>query len=89
MIFLLVVWRRLVVYVDSHELLDALVTGLFQFSPLPVLTGVHPLAIGRVDGLGRRRPVEETSLISSTFWANPERCIIMFERREVVLIDDE
>lgn len=53
----LVVWRRLVVYVDSHELLDALVTGLFQFSPLPVLTGVHPLAIGRVDGLGRRRPV--------------------------------
>ena len=54
----LVVRRRLVVAVDGHELLDALVTSLLQLFPLAVLTSVHPLAVRRVDRLGRGGPAE-------------------------------
>ena len=51
---LLVVRRRLVVRVEGHHLLDCLMARLLQLLALPILAGVQPLAVGRVDRLRRR-----------------------------------
>jgi len=53
----LVVWRRLVVSVDEHHLLDAVVPHLLQLLPLPVLPRVQPLPVRGVDGFRRWRPI--------------------------------
>lgn len=74
----LVVRRRLVVVVDGHELLDALVTCLLQLSPLPVLPSVHALAVRRIDGLGRRRPVFWVWRNSEISHSQASRCILDF-----------
>ena len=50
---LLVIGRGLVIRVDEHHLLDAVMPHLLQLFPLPVLSRVQSLAIGRVDGLRR------------------------------------
>jgi len=49
----LVVRRRLVVRVEGHHLLDRLMARLLQLLALPILAGVQPLAVGRVDRLRR------------------------------------
>ena len=53
---LLVIWRRFVVVVDHHHLLDAVVSHVLQLLPLPVLSGVQSLPVRRIYRLRGRRP---------------------------------
>lgn len=52
----LIVCRRFEVRVESNHFRDEGVALLLDFLPRAVLTGVQPLALAVVDGLGRGRP---------------------------------
>ena len=54
--YILVIWRRFVIIVDQHHLLDTVVSHVLQLLPLPVLPGVQSLPVRRVNRLRGRRP---------------------------------
>ena len=55
---LLVVGRRLVLGVEKHHFLDAVMPHVLQLLPLPVLPSVQPLAVATVDWFGTWRPAQ-------------------------------
>lgn len=57
----LVVGRRLELGVDLVHALHEAVALLLQLAARAVLARVQPLAVRRVDGLGRRRPATATT----------------------------
>jgi len=75
----LVIWWRLVLGVDDHHPLDALVPHLLQLLPLPVLPRVQPLAVGGVDRLGGGRPILRVDWNTKISTPQSSTCLFNFE----------